>query len=298
MARSEALARVEKMYIDGFPQAEDASVDELRACYDALLQQFPLPPEATTAERELGGVPTATVTAPGAATDKVLLWFHGGGYVLGSAKAFREMGYGLSKASGLTVVLPDYRLAPEHKFPAAVEDGVAVTSAAIAKYGAGNVFGGGDSAGGGLAVSTLVSLRDRGEALPSGAVLISPLLDCTASGETIDTNAATDIAVSRDSISGLGAAYLQGHDPKDPLASPLFAQLHGLPPVLVMVGSTEALLDDARRFDKALSAAGGTVKVSVYDDMCHVWTLFSSILPEGEAALDEAGRFLRQHAGL
>ncbi|MCX4095835.1 alpha/beta hydrolase [Nocardia sp. alder85J] len=295
MARTELLAQVEKMYIDGFPDATDASIEDLRASYDALLTQFPLPDDAEVTTGELGGVPVVTVTAAGASTSRVLVWFHGGGYVLGSAAAFSEMGHGLSRASGLTVILPDYRRAPEHKFPAAVDDAVVLTRAVLAQYGAGKVAFGGDSAGGGLTVATLVSLRDAGVALPAAAVLISPLLDFSRSGDTIATNADTDIAVSDASIRDLGAAYLQGHDERDPLASPLFAELTGLPPVLAMVGSAEVLLDDSRRFAEAVRATGGTASVSVYDDMCHVWTLFASILPEGAQALGEAGAFLKQH---
>ncbi|WP_067672393.1 alpha/beta hydrolase [Nocardia miyunensis] len=295
MARTESLARVEKMYIDGFPDATDASIEDLRASYDALLLQFPVPESATVAEGEITGVPTVTVTAAGAATDRVVVWFHGGGYVLGSAKAFAEMAHGLSRAAGVTVILPDYRRAPENKYPAAVEDAVAVGAAVLERYGSGAVAFGGDSAGGGLAVAAMVSLRENAAALPAAAVLISPLLDFSRSGASVATNAATDIAVSDSSISDLGAAYLQGHDERDPLASPLFAEHGGLPPVLAMVGSAEVLLDDSRRFTDSVRTAGGVAVLSVYDDMCHVWTLFSSVLPEGARALDEAGAFVNKY---
>ncbi|MFC8045328.1 alpha/beta hydrolase [Nocardia sp. NPDC057353] len=293
MARTESLARVEKMYVDGFPDATDASIEELRASYDALLLQFPVPASATVTEGELAGVPTVTVTAAGAATDRVLVWFHGGGYVLGSAKAFAEMAHGLSRAAGVTVILPDYRRAPEHKYPAAVDDAVLIATAVLEQYDA--VAFGGDSAGGGLAVATMVALRERGAALPAAAVLISPLLDFSRSGDSIRTNAATDIAVSDASITDLGAAYLQGQDERTPLASPLFAEHHDLPPILALVGSVEVLLDDSRRLTEQVRAVGGSAELSVYDDMCHVWTLFASVLPEGQQALDEAGAFVKKH---
>jgi monoterpene epsilon-lactone hydrolase len=294
MARSDALEHVESMYLNGFPNAATATVEELRQNYDDLLLQFPLPADATTGEGDAGGVSTLTVAAPDAAANRVLIWFHGGGYVLGTARGFQEMGYALSRASGLTVILPDYRRAPEHKFPAAVDDAVAVTRWALDRYGAENLALGGDSAGGGLTLAVLSRLRDAGSPLPAAAVLISPLTDFTATSSTIDSNAGTDVAVSRGSIGNLAAAYLQGEDPKNPLASPVFGDLHGLPPVLLMVGSTEVLLDDSRRVDEAIKASGGNSTLSVYPDMCHVWTLFSSILPEGAEAIAEAGEFLHK----
>ncbi|MGE2716294.1 alpha/beta hydrolase [Mycolicibacterium litorale] len=294
MARTEALARVEQMYINGFPDAATATVEDLRAAYDALLLQFALPDGVEPVERVVAGVPVRYVTAVGARTDKVLVWFHGGGYVLGSAKGFQELGHTLSRAAGVTVALPDYRRAPEDKFPAAVDDGVAVLAELIATHGAGNVAVGGDSAGGGLTLAALTAVRDRGTELPTAAVFISPLLDFTASGASVDVYDGKDIAVSRGSIGNLREAYLQGHDPRDPLASPVFADLHGLPPALFLVGSGEVLLDDSNRAAFAITEAGGTASVSTYDDMVHVWPLFSSILPEGIEAADEIGAFLQK----
>ncbi|MGE2836862.1 alpha/beta hydrolase [Mycobacterium sp. SMC-4] len=293
MARTEALARVEEMYRNGFPDAATATVEELRAAYDALLLQFELPDGVEPVERVVAGVPVLFVTAAGARTDKVLVWFHGGGYVLGSAKGFQELGHTLSRAAGVTVALPDYRRAPENKFPAAVDDGVAVIAGMLSTHGAGNVAVGGDSAGGGLTLAALTVARDAAAELPAAAVFISPLLDFTASGASVDLYDGTDIAVSRGSIGNLREAYLQGHDPRDPLASPVFAELHGLPPALFLVGSGEVLLDDSRRAVDRITAAGGTASVSLYDDMVHVWPLFSSILPEGIEAADEIGAFLR-----
>ncbi len=298
MAKTEALARVEDMYVNGFPDPATATVDDLRTAYDALLLQFALPDGVEPVEGVAGGIPVLSVTAAGATRDKVLIWFHGGGYVLGSARGFQELGHALSAASGLTVVLPDYRRAPENKFPAAVEDGVAAIEDLISAYGAGNVAVGGDSAGGGLTLAALTVLRDKGSQLPSAAVFISPLLDFTASGASVDLYDGKDVAVSRGSIANLAEAYLQGHDPQDPIASPVFGELGGLPPALFLVGSTEVLLDDSQRAATLMSASGGTAQVSLYEDMVHVWPLFSSILPEGLAAIDEAATFLGGHLGL
>nr|WP_271213714.1 alpha/beta hydrolase fold domain-containing protein [Rhodococcus wratislaviensis]GLK40930.1 esterase [Rhodococcus wratislaviensis] len=298
MARTEALAHVEKMYLEGFPDPATATVDDLRAAYDRLFLQFPLPDGVESVEGEVGGVPVLYVAAEGAAPDKVLVWFHGGGYIMGSARGFQELGHTLSRASGVTVVLPDYRRAPENPFPAAADDGTAVISALVSEYGAVNVAVGGDSAGGGLGLAALAVVRDKGESQPAAAVFISPLLDLTASGDSVDEFDGKDIAVSRGSIGNVGDAYLQGHDPKDPLASPLFADLRDLPPTLFLVGSGEVLLDDSRRAAAAIIERGGSASVSTYDDMVHVWPLFSSILPEGIQAADEAGSFIRKNLGL
>lgn len=297
MAKTEALAHVEEMYVNGFPDSATATVDDLRKAYDDLLLQFELPVDVEPVEGLAGGIPTLSVTAAGATRDKVLIWFHGGGYVLGSAKGFQELGHTLSRASGVTVVLPDYRRAPENKFPAAVDDGVAAITDLVSTYGADNVAVGGDSAGGGLTLAALIVLRDQDVALPAAAVFISPLLDFTASGASVDLYDGKDVAVSRGSIANLREAYLQGHDPQDPLASPVFAELGGLPPSLFLVGSNEVLLDDSLRAATAVTTGGGTAAVSLYEDMVHVWPLFSSILPEGIQAADEAGSFLRKHFG-
>lgn len=297
MARTEALARVEDMYVNGFPDPATATVEDLRKAYDDLLLQFALPDGVEPVEGVAGGVPVLAVTAAGATRDKVLVWFHGGGYVLGSARGFQELGHTLSKASGVTVVLPDYRRAPENKFPAALDDGIAVLEDLVATYGEGNVAVGGDSAGGGLTLAALTVLRDKGVALPAASVFISPLLDFTASGGSVDLYDGKDVAVSRGSIANLREAYLQGHDPQDPLASPVFADLAGLPPALFLVGSREVLLDDSRRAAQAIFTSGGAAAVSLYDDMVHVWPLFASILPEGLQAADEIGSFVRKHLG-
>lgn len=297
MTRTEALDRVEQMYVDGFPDPATATVEDLREAYDNLLLQFPLPEGVEPIEGEIAGVPVLYVTAEDATRDKVLAWFHGGGYVLGSARGFQDLGHTLSRAAGVTVVLPDYRRAPENKFPAAVDDGVAVIAELVSTYGAENVAVGGDSAGGGLTLAALTVLRDKGASLPSASVFISPLLDFTATGASVELYDGKDVAVSRGSIANLREAYLQGHDPQDPLASPVFADLGNLPPALFMVGSHEVLLDDSNRAAMAITERGGTATVSLYDDMVHVWPLFASILPEGAQAADEAGSFVRKHLG-
>lgn len=299
MARSEALERAEKMYVEGFPDPATATVDDLRAAYDDLFLQFELPDTTEVTEGELGGVPVRIVRAAGARADKALVWSHGGGNIMGSALGFQDLANNLSQASGVTTILVDFRKAPEHPFPTANNDVVAAISAAIAQHGAENVAVGGDSAGGGLTLSALAQLRDKGEQLPAAAVLLSALLDLTASGGgSMDEFDGKDIAVSKDGIANIVGAYLQGADAADPIGSPLFADLHDLPPVLALVGSKEVLRDDARRAVAKIVEAGGTATVSEYDDMCHVWPLFAQILPEGREAAEEIGAFVAKNLGL
>ncbi|MTD13033.1 alpha/beta hydrolase fold domain-containing protein [Nakamurella sp. YIM 132087] len=295
MARSDALDRAEDVYRNGFPDAENATVEILREQYDAMLLQFPLPEGTTVTGIDAGGVPALEVRAAGAVSGKVLVWFHGGGYVLGSARGFTGLAAAFSAALGFPVILPDYRLAPENKFPAAALDGAAVLRWAVATYGPGATVVGGDSGGGGLTFAALAMLVAGGEPVPAAAMAISPLVDFTAESGTIDSNAAFDVAVSRGSIGNLRAAYLQGDDPRDPVASPLFGALGGLPPVHVVVGSTEVLLDDARSLVDGITTAGGTADLTVYDDMCHVWPLFASFLPEGQAAVEQLAGFAHKY---
>ncbi|WP_104103166.1 alpha/beta hydrolase [Arthrobacter sp. 08Y14] len=293
MARSEALNRAEKMYLDGFPDPETATVEDLRAAYDNLFLQFTLPSSTEVSERELGGVPVRVIRADGASADKVLVWCHGGGNIMGSAHGFQDLGNSFSAASGVTTVMVDFRKAPENPFPAANDDAVAAIRAAVAQYGAENVAVGGDSAGGGLTLSALAQLRDRDETQPAAAVFVSALLDLTANGGgSMNEFNGIDIAVSQGSIGNITAAYLQGADPADPIGSPLFAELHDLPPALFLVGSKEVLRDDARRAAAKIVEAGGLATVSEYDDMCHVWPLFAQILPEGRDAAEEIGAFV------
>lgn len=296
MARSEHLDRAEDHYRNAFPDPA-AGVDVLRTAYDEFLLQFPTPPDAQITEVDAGGVGALAVRAPGADDSAVLVWIHGGGYVLGSPKAFEEMAYRFSQASGLTVLLPDYRLAPEHKFPAALEDAIVAIDWAIEHYGAEQTFIGGDSAGGGLALAAVIARRDQGSPAPAAIALVSPFADLALTGQHFDEHAVHDVAATRDGLTGMAQAYLQGHDAADPLVSPVYADLSSLPPVLAMCGTREALSDDSRRIVEGIGAAGGEAVLSPYDDMCHVWTFFASFLPEGAQAVEEAGAFLRKHRG-
>jgi epsilon-lactone hydrolase len=255
----------------------------------------PVPDDVIVERVDAGGVVADWVSAPGADVSKAVLYLHGGGYVIGSAVTHRELASRVSRTSGARVLVVDYRLAPEHPFPAAVDDavaayrwmlgqGIAPSAVAIA----------GDSAGGGLAVATLLALRDAGDPLPATAVCISPWVDLEMAGDSMTSRAELDPMVQKPGLTDMAAAYLGGADPKSPLASPLHADLSGLPPLLVMVGTSETLMDDAARLTEKARAAGVEVTYEPWEDMIHVWPMFA-IMPEAVQATDRIGEFLKQH---
>jgi acetyl esterase/lipase len=251
------------------------------------------PPSGTTADAvNLSGVGGVRVAAADADTSRVVLYLHGGGYAIGSSESHRALAGWLSQSSGAAVVVIDYRLAPEHVFPAAVDDAVAAYHALV-DSGAAPVAVAGDSAGGGLAMAALVALRDMGSPLPDAAALLSPWTDLTLSGQSWQTRRDRDPIIGAAVLAQTAAWYLGGHDARDPLASPLFADLTGLPPLFVQVGDDEVLLDDALVLAERAVAAGGAAEVRVWPDMVHGWQTLTRI-PEARAALAEAGEFLRR----
>jgi monoterpene epsilon-lactone hydrolase len=250
----------------------------------------------TTAAVDVAGIPAEWVVAPDADAQCVILYLHGGGYVVGSIATHRGLAGRLSHAAAARVLLIDYRLAPEHPFPAAVED---ATAAYRWLLGSGvnpaRMVIAGDSAGGGLTVATLVALRDAGEPLPAAGVCQSPWVDLEGIGDSMTTKADVDPMVQRERLVQLAQCYLAGADPQTPLAAPLYADLHGLPPLLVQVGTAETLLDDATRLADRARAAGVEVSLEPWDDMIHVWQLFAPMLPEGQQAIERIGDFIRKH---
>jgi acetyl esterase/lipase len=236
------------------------------------------------------------LATPGADADRAVLYLHGGAYVLGSALAYREMTSRIGRAAAARTLVLDYRLAPEHPFPAAVEDAVAAYNFILAqKIKPSNIAIVGDSAGGGLTLATLLSLRDTGVPLPACAVCISPWIDLECTGGTMETKAAVDPICTRESLLGEAALYLAGGNPRNPLASPLYADLKDLPPLLIQVGTEETLLDDAIRLDAHAKSASVTVTLEVFEDMPHVWHVFASYLPEAQQAIDQIGQFVRAY---
>jgi len=289
-----------QMIIEAFrsrPNMEGLSIEEQRAQMETGFTQFQLPTDVCCAPVDAGGVPAEWITTPGVVPERVIYYLHGGGYVMGSINTHREMVSRLSRAASARVLILDYRLAPENPFPAAVDDSIAAYRWLLSiGVDPARLVVAGDSAGGGLNVATLVALRDAGEPLPRAGICLSPWIDLECLGESMVTKAEIDPMVTRDSVLMLAKAYLGDANPRTPLASPLYADLAGLPPLLIQVGTAEALFDDATRLADRARAAGVDVILEPWDDMIHVWHAFAAILPEGQQAIDRIGEFIRQHA--
>ena len=236
----------------------------------------------------VGGVPGEWLGAEGA--PRTLLYLHGGGYVACSPRTHRPFTQAFAKA-GLRVFAPDYRLAPEHPYPAALDDAVAAYRGLL-DAGAQGVVVAGDSAGGGLALALMLRLRDLGLPLPARAALFSPWTDLAATGESIRTNTRRDAMFHGDGIARGADAYVGGADRLIPLISPLYADMAGLPPLLVHVGADEVLRDDSTRLADRARAAGVAVDLKVWPVVPHVWQIMARFIPEGRQSLDAAARFL------
>ena len=272
----------------------DLSIAERRA---AMASVVSAPPPRTAVEAvDAGGVPAEWVAAPGVRPDRVLLYFHGGAYQLGSPATLRHLVALLSGAAGARALSVDYRLAPEDPFPAAVQDAQAAYRWLLASgVEPAQIAVAGDSAGGGLALGALVALRDAGEPMPAAGVLLSPWTDLALTGESLRTRAAADIMIKPDGMPETAALYLAGADPHHPYASPLYADLRGLPPLLIHVGDAEVILDDSTRLAAAARAAGVAVSLKVWAEMPHVFPAFAGLLPEADQAIEQTGAWLDQH---
>jgi monoterpene epsilon-lactone hydrolase len=272
------------------------SVDEARATFAPAGPLHPIPDDVVVSVADPGGVRGYWLDAPGVRPDRVLLFLHGGGYQLGSLTSDGELAARLGREAGMRVLFPEYRLAPEHPFPAAIDDVRSVWRWLRSDQGlsAGSLAIAGDSAGGGLAVALLVATRDDGEALPAAAVLMSPTVDLTSSGDSMTTRVDEDPISTPALLRRLASDYLAGADPRTPLASPLFASLAGLPPLLVQVGTSDLLLSDAERLAAAASEAGVDVRLEVGEGLPHVYQLMLGT-PEAADATTRIGTFLKHH---
>ncbi len=270
---------------------------ERRQRIDEVGSVWPVAADVALEPVDIGGVPGEWSIVPGSDPSRVLVYFHGGGYCSGSIVSHRRLVTEVGRAAGLRTLAIDYRLAPEHPFPAALEDALTtwhwLRGQGIA---AGRIAVGGDSAGGNLTVVLINALREAGEQLPGCAWLVSPWTDLTMSGDTLATRDEVDPLIHKAYLEELAAAYLSGGiGPADPRVSPLFADLRGLPPVLVQVGSDETLLADASRFAVAAGAAEVPVTLQIWPRMIHAWPMWNARLEAGRSALADAGAFMRNH---
>lgn len=269
---------------------------ELRAEYDDIAKGHALPSDVSYQPVNAGGVSGEWLSGPRPCDNRVILYLHGGCYATGSVETHRDLMTRLSIEASMRVLGLNYRLAPMHPFPAAVEDAAAayrwllrtgIEPARIAIAG--------DSAGAGLALAAIITIRDEGLPVPGAVVCLSPWVDLAVSGASMQSKASEDPIVSRDMLLGWGKLYLGDHDPRTPLASPLYADLRRIPPTLIQVGSAEVLLDDSVGLSERASAAGVDTRLEVWPGMIHVWHSFAAILPEARQAIERIGKFVRMH---
>ena len=281
-----------RAHLAKLPPADSLTIAERRAQYERAEKVFPTPPEVKVERVTAPAVPAEWLRPPSAASGRVVLYLHGGGYVIGSPRSHRHLAAAIATAAGSSALLLEYRCGPEALFPAAVDDAVAAYRWLLDQgVSAGGIAIAGDSAGGGLTVATLLALRDAGLALPAAGVCISPWVDLTCSGASYATKAVADPIVKRAGVDEMARAYLGAADRRTPLASPLFADLRGLPPLLIQVGSEEVLLDDSVQLAERARAAGVDTTLEVWDQMIHVWHWFLPLLDEAEEAVAAVGRF-------
>jgi monoterpene epsilon-lactone hydrolase len=271
------------------------SIPERRRLMEAAQAQLPMPEDVIAQNVGVADRPARWLAVPESRVDRILLYLHGGGYVLGSLDTHAVLMARLARACRCRVLGLDYRLAPEHPFPAALEDAVAAYRALLELgESAARIVLAGDSAGGGLALATLLALRDAGVPLPAGAVLLSPWADLTASGASISSRAAADPMLDLPFLNDSANAYRGAADPQHPHVSPYFGALERLPPLLIQVGDCEVLLDDSTRLAAAVREAGGSATLEVWEGAFHVFQAFPQ-LPESVDALDRIGKFFDRH---
>jgi epsilon-lactone hydrolase len=274
----------------------DSDVHEQRRLLRDLLSAQPLPAEVTVTAATLGGVPTAEITVDGIEPRHVVLYFHAGVYVMGDAALTAGLASQVGRRTRAKVISVDYRLGPEHPYPAAVDDALAAYQALLANGTApADIAFAGESAGGGLAIATLVNSRDHGLPLPAAAYLMSPYADLTLAGTTMQTKRDADPLLSPEGLQARVPDYTAGHDAALGLISPIFADLSGLPPLIIQAGSHEVLLDDAVRLARQAATADVEVTLDITPGVPHVFQAYYQILDEAATALDRAGQLLSGH---
>ena len=274
----------------------DSDVDEQRRLLRELLSGQPLPADVTVTAAALGGVPTAEITVDGIEPRHVVVYFHGGVYVMGDAFLAADLASQVGRRTDARVISVDYRLAPEHPYPAAVDDALAAYEALLHDgIAPSDIAFAGESAGGGLAIATLVNARNHGLPLPAAALVMSPYVDLTLAGTTMESRREVDPLLSREALQARVPDYTSGQDAALGLISPVFADLSGLPALIIQAGTHEVLLDDALRLAQQAARADVAVTLDITPHVPHVFQAYHAILDEATAALDRAGRLLSAH---
>jgi len=293
---SEGMKRVIDLLKQQNKQNTQKRVEDERKGMEQMIVKEKYPEDVIFEEIMVNNIPSLWINTPESVKDRVVLYLHGGGYVIGSINTHKGLGYRISRASKSRILLIDYRLAPEHPYPAALEDSVAAYKWLIDEEGIDpqNIVISGDSAGGGLTAATLLKLRDTGVALPAGGVLLSPWTDLDLTGDSIKTKRRLDPIVDASGLHFMANLYIGDEEPNNPYISPIYADLKDLPPILVQVGSAEVLLDDSTRFAEKAKSVGVDVTIEVWDNMTHVFQFLALWAPEGEQAIEKIGEFIQK----
>jgi acetyl esterase/lipase len=296
MSVSVALVRFGLRWVGKRGQAKDPDIAILRRRMAALEYITPGPPRGTQVTRlSAGGVKAVRIATERSRSDRHILFLHGGGYVFGSPSHYRDFTWRIATVASAQVLCLSYRLAPEHPFPAALEDTVSAYRWLIGEGALpGRIAVMGDSAGGGLTFSALLRLRDQGAPLPAAAVAMSPWTDLALTGDSLRVNAGRDPSLVPERAQSFARHYVGRADPRDPHLSPLYGKLHRLPPSLIHVGSDEILRDDSVRMAEKLRASGCSVELEIWPRMPHAWHLYARVLPEARLAIARIGEFLRR----
>ncbi len=273
---------------------EEMSVDEQREIMEASADMFPAEADVVASEVDAGGVPADWITVDQSKVDRIVLYFHGGAYVMGSRNTHRGLAGRIARAAKARVLLPEFRLAPEHPFPAAVDDATTCWRWLLTEgYAPHRMAIAGDSSGGGLTLATLLALKAAGEPLPACAVGLSPWTDLEGKGPTAEPGAVDDPMLSPEGLR-LSSKQYAGADLRNPLAAPLHGDLKDLPPLLLQVGTREILLSDSTRFAEKAQAAGVGVTLEIEEGLIHVWHMFPDV-PEAQSAIERIGAFIEHN---
>lgn len=276
---------------------KNPDVQLLRPIMDQMEpRMMKVPGDIRIEEPDLGGIPAERLSAPGTREDAAFLYIHGGGFVAGSPRTHRPLTWRLTKEIGVPVYAIDYRLAPEHPYPAGLDDCVAAYKGLLDKgISAKSILVGGDSAGGNLTLALALRLTAEGLPLPAALICLSPATDMTGSGDSRHSNAEADSMFVPEMMDSLKPVYFDGTDERDPFVSPLYGDLSGFPPTLFQVGEREMLRDDSTRMAAALKSAGAEAVLEVWPKVWHVWQLNADMLPEAREAIAHIVRFAKQH---
>jgi acetyl esterase/lipase len=275
---------------------KNATLQQRRVILEDGARNLPMPPNVEVQQTTVGNIAAEWLRPVGTTDNRAVLYLHGGAYTMGSCTTHRALASRIAIASQTPALLPEFRLAPEYPFPAALEDGVAIYRWLIEQgISPQKIVVAGDSSGGGLAIALTVLLRDKDVPLPAAITCLSPWADLELTGESLTTRAQVDPMCSLEESQYHAVHYIGKHDARAPLLSPIYADLHGLPPILIQVGDREILLSDAIRLTQRARKDGVDAELEVWDGMWHVWHLFARYVPEGQRAIDKIGAFIRKY---